>query len=191
MERAMMTFICGGVRSGKSKFGEGLAEKEVDRDGRLIYVATSKITDEEMKSRVDEHQARREGSVRSWETIEKARNLHECVPLVTKRDTVFLDCITTWLSNELFYSHRSVQDALPVDDVKERMMNVTIDLKKKSRHLILISNDIFQAPVPDDPFVYQYMAALGRLHQQLIRLADNAYMVEHDMPLLMKGRNKE
>ena len=53
-----VTFVLGGARSGKSAHAETLALEMTDR-GRLIYVATAEIFDDEMDARVALHRARR------------------------------------------------------------------------------------------------------------------------------------
>ncbi len=55
----MLIFLSGGVRSGKSALGERLIERYAR--GRKIYLATSKICDEEMERRVARHREDRAG----------------------------------------------------------------------------------------------------------------------------------
>ena len=43
----MITLVTGGARSGKSSFAESLYKDKVD----VVYIATSKITDNEMEDR--------------------------------------------------------------------------------------------------------------------------------------------
>jgi adenosylcobinamide kinase/adenosylcobinamide-phosphate guanylyltransferase len=55
--------ITGGMRSGKSTFAEKLLSDETS----ILYIATSKITDDEMKERVRIHQQRRGSKYENYE----------------------------------------------------------------------------------------------------------------------------
>jgi len=59
-----VTLVLGGARSGKSRHAEGLAGRH---KGRLVYVATAEITDDEMRERIVLHRDQR-GT--RWTTIE-------------------------------------------------------------------------------------------------------------------------
>ncbi|XMB85785.1 bifunctional adenosylcobinamide kinase/adenosylcobinamide-phosphate guanylyltransferase [Mycoplasmatota bacterium WC44] len=49
----MLSFISGGVRSGKSTFAEKLVKDNCTK--RKVYIATAKVTDDEMRKRVLKH----------------------------------------------------------------------------------------------------------------------------------------
>ena len=59
-----MILVTGGARSGKSAHVEQLAAQQCER---VLYIATSVITDEEMALRVDRHRAPRPAHWRTWE----------------------------------------------------------------------------------------------------------------------------
>ena len=67
-----ITLVTGGVRSGKSTFAESLFE---DKDN-VLYIATSLITDDEMKERVTIHKASRN---QNWETLESYNDLYKAI----------------------------------------------------------------------------------------------------------------
>ena len=75
MVRGKLTFICGGVRSGKSAYAERWLVNEARKNGgRLVYIASGKATDSEMQARIERHQqdrvrlntGRRLNSRQSW-----------------------------------------------------------------------------------------------------------------------------
>jgi adenosylcobinamide kinase/adenosylcobinamide-phosphate guanylyltransferase len=57
--------IIGGVRSGKSDYAQSLAKR---LSKRVIFLATAKAKDDEMKQRIREHQKNRP---KKWQTIEE------------------------------------------------------------------------------------------------------------------------
>ncbi|WP_153558175.1 bifunctional adenosylcobinamide kinase/adenosylcobinamide-phosphate guanylyltransferase [Roseimaritima sediminicola] len=65
-DRHAVTLIVGGVRSGKSRFGQALAQ-QLGED-RVLMVATAQARDDEMRQRIKRHQADRPAA---WSTLEQ------------------------------------------------------------------------------------------------------------------------
>ncbi|MDQ0299488.1 adenosylcobinamide kinase/adenosylcobinamide-phosphate guanylyltransferase [Salibacterium salarium] len=180
----MLTFICGGVRSGKSRIGENIAEKNrITNESRLIYLATCRYTDEEMIKRIQHHKLDRRNRNGYWITIEQPTNIDTIVGRLKKKDIVFLDCLTTWLSNEMFYDYSDICS----NHIKHYMKETVEQLEASCAHLIIISNDIFHEPVPVHKETYLYMQILGELHQYFVQQAKNVIEMEAGKPLLRKG----
>ncbi|MFB4163473.1 bifunctional adenosylcobinamide kinase/adenosylcobinamide-phosphate guanylyltransferase [Alteribacillus sp. JSM 102045] len=179
----MLTFICGGVRSGKSSWGEDYAEK-LQAGGRLIYIATARTTDSEMKKRIDLHKKERQLRSDAWLTIEQSKRLDVCAKSISKNDIIFLDCLTTWLSNEVF---SDVEPPQLSSVVKDRVKSAVSVLEDACSHLIIISNDLFQEPIPESEQVYRYIKILGELHQYFTDQAELAVKMEYGIPVVMKG----
>ena len=92
-----MILVTGGARSGKSAHVEQLAAQQCER---VLYIATSVITDEEMALRVDKHRAQRPAHWRTWEGY---RDLGDVIRhQVQPGEGVVLECVTTLLSNLLY-----------------------------------------------------------------------------------------
>ena len=66
-----LTLITGGVRSGKSKFAQELANKQSDR---VLFVATAEELDKEMELRIKEHRKNRPAH---WQTLEATFRIGE------------------------------------------------------------------------------------------------------------------
>ena len=99
-----LTFISGGVRSGKSAFAERLlVEEATAAQGRLLYIASGRAVDKEMKQRIERHKLDR--AEESWLTIEQPVDLEKVLPFIQQKDFVLWDCLTTWLANELYTEH--------------------------------------------------------------------------------------
>ena len=63
-----VTLVLGGVRSGKSRYAQQLAEQS----RRVVFVATAKVTDDEMRAKIDRH---REDRPKDWVTVEEPLEL--------------------------------------------------------------------------------------------------------------------
>ncbi len=88
----MITLVTGGARSGKSTFAENIYKDKED----VVYIATSKIWDEEMKERVELHRKSRPSV---WRTFEGNYNLKKAID---HEKYYLLDCITVMTSNIMF-----------------------------------------------------------------------------------------
>ena len=80
MVRGKLTFISGGVRSGKSSYAEKLLVNEAQKNAaRLVYIASGVATDSEMQARIERHKSDR--STHSWTTFEQPVELEEGIAL--------------------------------------------------------------------------------------------------------------
>lgn len=180
METAL-TFITGGARSGKSTFAEQTAARlALNEGGKLHYIATSKPSDEEMRLRIRRHKEQRKEGGFPWRTWECHDRLGAIVAHFGPEDIVLLDCLTILLANEL-----------RLDGKQERIMEAILrpidDLKKHCRALVIVSNEVLNAPLNNDRLTLTYGHLLGNLHRELVKRASAAYLVEAGIPVLMKG----
>ena len=88
----MVYLITGGARSGKSTFAESLYNEKND----VVYIATSRVHDDEMQERVDLHKKSRP---QEWRTFEGNYNL---VDAIGDEENYIIDCITVLSSNIMF-----------------------------------------------------------------------------------------
>ena len=95
--------ITGGARSGKSSYAERLA---LSLSPNPVYLATSRIWDEEFRQRVLRHQANRGPE---WTNIEEEKELsrHSLQGRV-----VLIDCVTLWCTNYFFDLEADTDKAL-------------------------------------------------------------------------------
>ena len=145
MVRGKLTFISGGVRSGKSTFAEQqLVQKAQRQNGRLIYIASGVKTDLEMAKRIDKHQIDREKF--NWTTYEQPLKVEELLPFIQSGDLILWDCLTTWLANELYEGWETNTPCIQEPDCmaqKEKQLYNTIDvLLEKASELIIVSNEV-------------------------------------------------
>src|SRR5580704_484002 len=93
-----LTFVVGGARSGKSRYGESvIAALPLPWQPPWAYVATAEARDAEMAERITAHRARRGPQ---WRTIEAPRDLAAALA-DCETTPVLVDCLTLWLSNHM------------------------------------------------------------------------------------------
>ncbi|WP_033827919.1 bifunctional adenosylcobinamide kinase/adenosylcobinamide-phosphate guanylyltransferase [Bacillus andreraoultii] len=182
-------FVTGGVRSGKSGYAEELAEKWwiTEPKGKLHYIATMQVTDSELETRISHHQLGRKESGLPWYTWEKPTSIGELANHFSKNDTVLLDCLTTWLNNELLVSG-AWQNGEFRADLLNKMWCELQSIASHVNKLIIVSNEVLSEPIATNELVLFYCELLGKLHQQIVRYASQAILVEVGIPVYMKGR---
>lgn len=182
-----LIFITGGVRSGKSSFAEGVATQlAAENGGQLYYLATGIPIDSEMQKRIQKHrQDRKKGSFH-WQTVEQSARIDEVAGIFTGRDIILLDCVTTLLNNEL-YSSEGKWDESFLKTIQKRILAGIRKIKERAQTMILVSNEVLNEPLPETELIFTYGKLLGEIHQQLVQLADQAFLVEAGIPILMKG----
>ncbi|WP_408006356.1 bifunctional adenosylcobinamide kinase/adenosylcobinamide-phosphate guanylyltransferase [Pseudalkalibacillus sp. A8] len=177
-----MIFITGGVRSGKSSFAEKMAtERAIASNGTLNYIATGLRSDLEMERRIEKHRQDRQQSDQIGKTWEQPRNIGKLAENFTSRDILLLDCLTTLLNNELFDV-----DAVPDNMLIDSIIDGIGQLKENCHSLIIVSNEILNEPIQNNELVLTYKKTLGILHQHIVSNANQAFLVESGVPILMK-----
>lgn len=182
-----LIFITGGVRSGKSTFAEKTAASAAST-GRLHYIAAGKSSDEEMAERILLHQKQRDESGSGWRTWEQPAGIGELAAAFTKQDVLLLDCLTTLLNNELFGTGGRWESPAFQEEVKERILADIQSLNESTGALIIVSNEVQFEPFEAGSVSQIFARLLGQLHQRIVGMAVQAYLVEAGIPLLMKGR---
>ncbi|MFD2923728.1 bifunctional adenosylcobinamide kinase/adenosylcobinamide-phosphate guanylyltransferase [Halobacillus naozhouensis] len=178
----MMTFVCGGVRSGKTSYAEGwMLQSNLSH---LHYVATGVVTDSEMQERVFRHQKDRKQSRRSWQTWEQPTTIDQLS--FTEDDAVLLDCLTTWVTNEMMVPQGKRPDDL-IDFLIEQLDRLIAD----TGELYIISNDLTRDLPSSSELVQDYLYILGTIHKYVIRQADQAIEMVFGQPIFHKGEKYE
>ncbi|MCW1928925.1 bifunctional adenosylcobinamide kinase/adenosylcobinamide-phosphate guanylyltransferase [Bhargavaea beijingensis] len=191
MVRGTLVFISGGVRSGKTAFAESwLGNRQA---GRLVYVATGRPADEEMNSRIRRHRRDRDARPEQWETIERPLDLPGILPRIHEGDALLIDCITTWLANEMY---EGIESGLPchsrtgcIEKKVSELLGALSEMTDKASAVVVVSNEVLDEPLPSAADIRAYSEMLGRIHQKLAAMADVAYEMDAGMPLLRKPGN--
>ena len=168
-----LAFICGGAKSGKSRFAQNLAES---LPAPRLYVATGEALDEEMAVRIARHQQDRGPE---WQTREEPLALGGVLREADGRFGVILvDCLTMWLSNLL------TRQEAELDREKKALGDVLPAMKTP---VIMVSNEVGWGIVPANELARRFRDAAGLLHQEIAALADAAALVVAGLPLYLKG----
>jgi adenosylcobinamide kinase/adenosylcobinamide-phosphate guanylyltransferase len=182
-----LILVTGGARSGKSTFAE-LKAKEFGQ--KVLYVATSKPIDDEMKQRIAKHKAQRPAQ---WETVEEYKNLDTALlDLVQNKDAVLLDCITIMITNlmldECFDWDSITRDrAEEIEQLVQHQIERLISLSKMYEvPFILVTNEIGLGVVPASAIGRDFRDIAGRMNQILARAADQVYFCVSGIPMKIK-----
>ena len=166
-----ITFVLGGVRSGKSRYAERLVEMAASCG---TYCATAEPGDAEMAARIAEHRARRG---RFWRTVEVPLALAEAVAAEVAPDRpILVDCLTLWLSNLMLASR-------PLD---REFSQLAAALRDAAGPVVLVANEVGLGLVPETPLGRDFRDAAGRLNQEIAALADRVVFVAAGLPLILK-----
>ena len=194
-------FFTGGARSGKSTMAETNVKEaaiaaaqrrgELSSDGRVLYIATAAVCDEEMVERVKKHRAQRPAS---WATLEAFWNFDtiETRSDFQKADAVLLDCMGFMLNNIMYYSNIDWEH-LPLSDmqrVEDRMIDELSALmgacRRCDKTLALVTNEVGMGLVPADRSSRYYRDILGRANRTAAEEADRVCFMVSGIPLWVK-----
>ena len=167
----MIHLITGGQRSGKSSYGQQLALKMSDNP---VYMATSRIWDEEHRQRVLRHQKDRDDR---WHNIEEEKQLsnHDLSNRV-----VLVDCVTLWLTNFFFDNEYKVELAL------EKAKKEFDSFIAQELDAIIISNEVGMGVIPDTESGRKFADLQGWMNQYIAAKADKVTLMVSGLPLTIK-----
>ena len=170
----MVYLITGGARSGKSTFAESLYNEKND----VVYIATSRVHDDEMQERVDLHKKSRP---QEWRTFEGNYNL---VDAIGDEENYIIDCITVLSSNIMFditkdaeYIDYDMQKEIE-DTIIGEIVSLIDMIKEKEDNLIIVTNEVGDSIVPDNHIARVFRDIQGRVNQKVAAIVDHVYLDE-------------
>jgi adenosylcobinamide kinase / adenosylcobinamide-phosphate guanylyltransferase len=171
------TLILGGARSGKSAYAEKLA---AESKLAVSYIATAQVYDDEFKSRIAHHQARRP---ESWGLIEEPHYLAKTlIANATTDRCMIVDCLTLWLAQWICPDCNPPKDS-SWEQEREHLLTTLGTLPGK---IILVSNEVGMGIVPLGAINRQFQDEQGRLNQAIARVAGEVMFVAAGLPLKLK-----
>ena len=157
MGKKHIVLVTGGQRSGKSGYAQKLA---LSLTANPVYLATSRVWDEEFRERVLRHQADRGPE---WTNIEEEKYLsrHDL-----NGHVVVIDCVTLWGTNFFFeeFNKFTEQDA----------------------YLIFVTNEIGLGGVSPDAVQRRFTDLQGWLNQYIASRADEVVFMVSGIPMKVK-----
>lgn len=183
-----LTFISGGVRSGKSAFAERLLVEGAEAaKGRLVYIASGRAVDGEMQRRIEKHKLDRVDE--NWLTIEQSVDLEKVLPSIQPNDFVLWDCLTTWLANELYTEQNGtycIHNIGCMEKKAAQLLGTVAAIREKAAHFVIVSNEVLDEPASIYEETRMYSEWIGQLHQHIVKLADDAIEMDCGLPLYWK-----
>lgn len=179
---AEIILITGGQRSGKSTFAEKMALELTERSELgPVYLATSRIWDEEFAARVERHKANRGPR---WTNMECEKYLSTS-PLDGR--VVVIDCVTLWATN-FFFDENSGSESSPelVSRVLELLKAEFLKLIEKEATLIFVTNEIGLGGVSENPLQRAFTDLEGWFNQFIASHADKVVLMVSGIPLKIK-----
>jgi len=169
------TFILGGARSGKSRYGEKLV---LNTKLHPVYIATAQARDDEMRARITEHKNRRDAN---WITIEEPLALCDVLSNhATSANALLVDCLTLWLSNLMMAGK----------DIEEETVKLTNLIPKLAGPVVFVSNEVGMGLVPETSVGREFRDHQGRLNQRVALVADSVQFIAAGYPLFLKPESK-
>lgn len=157
-----ISFVLGGVRSGKSRFAEQLV---LNSGLKPVYLATGRALDDEMVERIEGHVSRRG---EEWETVEEPLALvdalsHAAIP----GRMILVDCLTLWITNLMMAEANVEKEA-------DGLIRYLPDAKAP---IVFVSNEVGQGVVPMNKMAREFVDLSGLVHQRLAGVVNHVYFM--------------
>ncbi len=190
-----LVIITGGVRSGKSAFAEEMAAQS---GKEIIYLATARVEDDEMRERVARHRSRRSSTIR---TVEEPLEPHLVLEKAGDNGgLILMDCLTLLISNRILHfldTHGAVRegedifaDEKIIDDAAEHTYEYVKKFADTARNclsdVLVVTNEVGMGVVPNYPVARAFRDLSGRANQVLAGAADQVWMVVCGIPQRLK-----
>ncbi|NDW17809.1 bifunctional adenosylcobinamide kinase/adenosylcobinamide-phosphate guanylyltransferase [Dysgonomonas sp. 216] len=163
--------ITGGQRSGKSNYAQSLALKH---SANPVYLATSRVWDEEHRLRIEKHKTDRGNE---WINIEEEKELSKH-NLTGK--TILIDCVTLWATN-FFFDYQS--------DVSKALADIKLEFDKfteQNAHFIFVTNEIGMGEMSQNEIQRKFADLQGWLNQYIVAKANEVYLMVSGIPVKIK-----
>ncbi|GAC51936.1 MULTISPECIES: nicotinate-nucleotide--dimethylbenzimidazole phosphoribosyltransferase [Gordonia] len=167
-DRATRTLVLGGVRSGKSAYGESLLRAH----RQIRYLATGPVTtsDAEWTARVNTHRQRRDDRYTTIETTELADALRAAPDI-----PALVDDLGSWLTARIdavdgWDSGSEIDLDADVADLCDALQTMNADV-------VLISSEVGLSLVPPTPAGRLFQDLLGTLNSAVAQACDRVSLV--------------
>jgi adenosylcobinamide kinase/adenosylcobinamide-phosphate guanylyltransferase len=171
-----VTLVLGGVRSGKSR----LAQKIAERSEKVTFVATAERRDDaEMIAKIDRHRAERPAR---WSTVEEPLALARVIYNAgSDCEVLLIDCLTLFAANLL---EACGGDAKELDAQVDELCAA---LRAAPCPVVLVSNEVGSGVVPAYEAGRRFRDLVGELNQRVASVADTVLLMVAGLPFPLKG----
>ena len=182
----MTTLIIGGSGSGKSAFAEQLLCSRAG-NGRKYYLATMQVYDEEGRQKVERHRSLRQA--KGFRTVECPAGIGQVLPLLAGEGPgdacVLLECMSNLTANEMFGPRQKT-----AEETAETILAGIEAVRAGVRHLVIVSNNVFEDGEAYDPGTQEYLKALALVNRRLAGAAEEVIEVVAGLPAVIKHPHK-
>jgi len=173
----MVTLVLGGARSGKSRYAQELASAF----DRVVFIATARRSDMEMRSRIARHRRERPSS---WKTVEVTTGLDRAVLEESPAaDLLLIDCLALYMANIM--GRKSGAQGR----VQTHMQKLCQAVRDVESSVVIVSNEVGSGIVPSYRSGREYRDLLGELNQHIAKVADRVILMVAGLPLTVKDRS--
>ena len=151
----MITLVLGGTRSGKSELAERIA---ASWQRPATYVATGRVTDDDMAERIARHQRRRPAG---WATVEAGADLPAV--LISVDGPALVDSLGTWVAG--------------FPDLRPDVPGLCAALAKRTADTVVVSEEVGLGALCRTVFTRRLTEALGELNRAVADVADEVLLV--------------
>ena len=181
-----ITVILGGVRSGKSRFAQELAQKMGGDD--VLFIATAEAGDAEMSRRIQIHRSSRPAA---WTTLEAAQNvgasLQQRLQSSLHHRIVLIDCLTLLVSNVLLDCGDQIDPAIAERRVDAEIQSLLTACEQCQGTVIIVSGEVGLGVVPESALGRQYRDLLGWANQAVTSRSNAAFLMVAGLPIELKS----
>lgn len=173
-----VTLVLGGARSGKSRYAQELASAF----RQVVFIATARRTDREMRARITRHRRERPSS---WKTVEITTGLdHALREQCQGANVLLIDCLTFYVANVMGRK----QGERP--ELHVHVQKLCDAVRSAAASVIIVSNEVGSGVVPSYRSGREYRDLLGEFNQQLAQVADRVILMIAGLPLTIKDRSE-
>lgn len=170
--KSKLVLVTGGARSGKSEFAERYIKAYSKKSA---YIATAEILDEEMKQRVDLHQARRDSFWENYEAPYHAEKIVDKLPASV--DSFLLDCLTIYTANLLYQAEQQHDSQDKPVFVQNEIAKLITASKQTNKLAVFVTNEVGAGIVPENKLAREYRDIAGWVNQQVAAACDEVFLV--------------
>lgn len=171
MEKRKIILITGGQRSGKSRYAQ---ERALQMSDRPVYLATSRVWDEEYRERIRRHQADRGPQ---WTNIEEEKRLSDHS---LEGRVVVVDCVTLWCTNFFFDNEGDAEKSLR--ELKQEFDRFTA----QEAVFLFVTNEIGWGGVSENRIQRRFTDLQGWMNQYIAGKADEILLMVSGISMKIK-----
>ena len=180
----MFYLVTGGSGSGKSEYAENLIEKQGRKNPsqKRYYIATMMPFGEETRIKIARHRKMRAG--KGFQTLECYTDLLGTAQKFSEngQNLVLLECMSNLTANEMYQKEGAGEEATTA------ILEGIRALRKKSRVLVVVTNEVFSESTEDTQEMQRYKEALGEINRRMAEIADQVMEVVCGIPVEVKRR---